>query len=709
MQKKGFFLILMFMAVLFGTSCGSKATVKEGESPKLVNVRISSYNEGTETSQYVRAELIFDKDISIASDTAKSLRITIADERIKEDEYTLTMGEDGRTAEFTISVEAITEGILKIGKAEKADVIYDILSADGSFASEDFTVEGIIPSGVILSSVDSQPGKVTKQVDSSWNIRSIAWIGISENGTLIPVSETQKLEMLDGYAAVHGHEFLMEDEDDIAKKMVEVLQNNYGSEYTFSQNGNQVTVEKADSEDTLDIVIYQYLKIDGQRVSQEMNGQDDENQSSDETVGADSEHEQDIKVKMIETDREVTDEEQTFLDRLHTASLGTGNMIDGTDLYTILTITGEAMPEEQIYSVRDLEDLLADSFQNEKMYEFGLPMEQGDYIGLNFSEFLSLCGADLDQKDLTLYMQSSDTTYKSYRMDELEEAGAQLFLALSGPDGALTNESSPVSGPMAICVSFNGTEEWVESVMQVRIGTGDVPVDPQYGYHNREPYLDSADKTFTVEVYQEGAQYLGAVKTAQFTTAEMEKMMDENPEAVVTNYYGTIGNEEIFQYMGVGGWLDCFKGLDLCWLLTSQVGLTNFSGRAELVGRDGEMYGTIDDLSYIAQSKEKSSEYYTLTSEGVKIPGAVPMIGFIKNGCPILPEHDHESAAYVAYNRLNQRLEESGISVETGVVKNHNGPFVACLGNRDGYYGGNQIETGGDCVLMRIYVNGNVE
>ena len=56
---------------------------------------------------------------------------------------------------------------------------------------------------------------------------------------------------------------------------------------------------------------------------------------------------------------------------------------------------------------------------------------------------------------------------------------------------------------------------------------------------------------------------MGAVKTAQFTTAEMEKMMDENPEAVVTNYYGTIGNEEIFQYMGVGGWLDCFKGLDL--------------------------------------------------------------------------------------------------------------------------------------------------
>ena len=81
------------------------------------------------------------------------------------------------------------------------------------------------------------------------------------------------------------------------------------------------------------------------------------------------------------------------------------------------------------------------------------------------------------------------------------------------------------------------------------------------------------------------------------------------------------------------------------------------------------------------------------------------MIACTKNGYPILPEHDHESAAYVAYNHFNQQLYQRGINTEIGVVKNHNGPFVACLGNLKGYYGGAEIETGGDCVLMKVYID----
>ena len=58
-----------------------------------------------------------------------------------------------------------------------------------------------------------------------------------------------------------------------------------------------------------------------------------------------------------------------------------------------------------------------------------------------------------------------------------------------------------------------------------------------------------------------------------------------------------------------------------------------------------------------------------------------------------------------AYNHLNDQLQAKGIETEVGVVKNHSGPFIACLGNLDGYYGGNQIETGGDCIAMKIYLN----
>ena len=43
--------------------------------------------------------------------------------------------------------------------------------------------------------------------------------------------------------------------------------------------------------------------------------------------------------------------------------------------------------------------------------------------------------------------------------------------------------------------------------------------------------------------------------------------------------------------------------------------------------------------------------------------------------------------------------------IDLGVVKNHSGPFVAALGDCDGYYGGYQMETSGDCIQMDIYLN----
>jgi len=83
----------------------------------------------------------------------------------------------------------------------------------------------------------------------------------------------------------------------------------------------------------------------------------------------------------------------------------------------------------------------------------------------------------------------------------------------------------------------------------------------------------------------------------------------------------------------------------------------------------------------------------------------VPMIGLIKNGAPILADHTHEGLGYIAYNTFNQYLESNGIGTEIGVIKNHNGPFIACLGNRTGFYGGNQVETGNNCVLIKLFIS----
>lgn len=690
MNKKRLCFIALFVLAFLLTSC-SKVTVSEENSPQLKDVSIISFNEGSESSQFVEVDLIFDREIAVVSDTAKSLRITIAGNRVQEGEYTLEADEDTCKAKLLISVEAITEGVLRIEKSEKADVISDIQDAGRTCAVMDFEVEGMIPSGVSLETIKTEPGTVVKQVTGVWNIRSIAWVGLTENGVLVPVSETRTLEMLDGYAAVHGHEFLMEDEEDIAEKIVEVLEHNYGSEYRFSCNGSEITAVKNGGDSPLDIVIYEYILVNGEAVKNQEEGAAHEHGSEEGSV-----------VKATEADRDVTSEEQKFLQNLHTATIGQEGITDGKELYQTMVITGNAMPEEQIYSVKDLEELLRISFENQNMYEIGLPLEMDNYIGMDFTTFLRLCGVS-SEKGLHVLCEDMDGKETQFSWDDWQEDGTTVLLALGSKEGPLT-QNSEMGGPMSLMVQTKEKVTWIKSLSKVTIGTGKVPEDPEYGYHNREPHLQGKDATFTVEIYQKGAEYLGAVKTCAFTTEEIENLMKEHPEAVVRNYYGTIGNMEVFSYMGVGGWLDCFEGIDFRWLLTEQVGLDSWEGTAELIGRDGEVYSTIDDLSYLAET-DKTSEYYVLTSEGVRIPDAIPMIACIKNGYPILPEHDHESSGYVAYNQLNQKLEQAGIGTEVGVVKNHNGPFVACFGNRDGFYGGNQIETGGDCILIRLYVN----
>ena len=262
----------MFMAAVTAVisavmlaSCGSVKTDDE-YSPQLEDVTVGSYSEGSEDSQYVTADLIFDREIAVTDEKCSDLRITISDERVKDDECEFTAGDDENTARIKIPVDAVTKGILKIGPAEKEKGISCIRSADEKYAVQDFTLEALIPSGVSLSTVSSEPGKVVKSVDSVWNIRSIAWVGITENGELILVSETRALELLDGYAAVHGHEFLAENDRDIAAGIVETLQNNYGAEYSVSCSKNIITVEKQGSDAELDIDIYSYRKINGRSI-----------------------------------------------------------------------------------------------------------------------------------------------------------------------------------------------------------------------------------------------------------------------------------------------------------------------------------------------------------------------------------------------------------------------------------------------------------
>lgn len=425
--------------------------------------------------------------------------------------------------------------------------------------------------------------------------------------------------------------------------------------------------------------------------------------AADEMQHEEESHEDSLKVKVTEQDREPDSQELAIIDKLYISDLSSYGTQYGSAIYSTVTVTGEAMPEESVYSVKDFEELIKISFTNQKMNDMGLFEEVDGYYGLDFIKFMELCGIDKDINNLTIVCQDAENNRKSLPYKKLSDKSKKVVLAVGNADGPFSMNENGIEESIMLMIFQDDEMKQQLPVRRIIAGSGKAAEDPEYGFHDYDPYKDSLESTFTVEIYQEGAEYLGATDVVEFTTEEMENLMRENPSKVYGSYYGTIGSEETYSYAGAGGWVDYFEGIDFLWLLKEKVGIQSLDGRAELVGRDGEVYNTIDDLKYFDYIGKEES-YYIMTKDGVKIPGAIPVIACKKNGYPILKEHEHESEAYVAYNTLNRNLEKKGVVTEVGVIKNHNGPFVACFGNLDGFYGGEQMETGGDCTLIKIYL-----
>ena len=253
----------------------------------------------------------------------------------------------------------------------------------------------------------------------------------------------------------------------------------------------------------------------------------------------------------------------------------------------------------------------------------------------------------------------------------------------------------PEEGRVLTLVRADGSE--MQGLKEMIISRESDPQDPHYTYHHlREGYDRSNDISFEINVIK-GEE---PVRTAVITTKELEEFAENHPEAVRRGYYGVSGDRNCFRTMGAGGWLDYFEGVDLYQLVTALVGECEDGARLEFYDRDGKLFTQVDDLEYIKNTPEE--EYYVLDRDGAEVFGSTPIIAYGKNGYPVLPAHDHESREYVAFNRLNRSLAEQGVVMEEGVVKNHNGPFIAGLGNREGMYGGYQKETGGDCIRLNI-------
>lgn len=450
-----------------------------------------------------------------------------------------------------------------------------------------------------------------------------------------------------------------------------------------------------------------------------------------------------IGPRLAPVDRVETEADAQFRKAMHMTYIGdaASSYGSGANLYHTLTVTGEVIGERQVYAVREIEELASFSMKNQAMHALALPasgmyaVREGEskitvkrnFAGLNLVKFLSLCGVSLDSQD-DVYLQfygAADTaqpaaTLTWRELQDYNKASADtpalLAFGLYNNKPLVKDDASDgysgccgnAGGPLRVVIPRQGEAALcIDDVSKILIGKTADAADPRYDLHNRAPF-DSLGKTFTVNVYDNAAGAGAApLKTQSFTTAQLEQLALAHPEHVVGNYYGLIGDRHSMNSMGLGAWLDYFEGIDLWWLLEDQVGLPSVKGRAVFYGRDGLAYTTVNDLHYLNNRSGDYSNYTITTPEAVDIPDAVPMIAFSKNGYPILPVHNDngECPGYYTYNHLNQVLTAAGVPCEVGVIKNDKGPFNACLGNVDNLYGGYQVETGGDCIRVDLYLD----
>ncbi len=377
----------------------------------------------------------------------------------------------------------------------------------------------------------------------------------------------------------------------------------------------------------------------------------------------------------------------------------TGN---GNVLYQPLKITGTGMPEEQVFSVRELLTIKNES---------GLGLDARcrirslgkDAGGLDLKPFLEMCGADLSEGTvLTFYTGSSaggGLSPSGVTLSAAELTGENNRAVLILPEDPGQAEVSPDS----LTVAASGSRDvFLENVGMIMVGAAGNMENPYYGMHatglgGKLSYMEST--VLTVNFFA-GEESGAPFKTCSFTIGEIEKMMREHPEKVCGNYFGMSGNEASKVKMGLGGFFDYYEGISMEYLLAEKCGLRNTPGIAVFYDRDGKESGRVTDLGYFF-----GGDRYLEITDDKSVSGVVPIIGVSKNGAPLLPRHDHEMEGNVNFNTFNTNAAAAGFDTKIGLVKNVSGPMIAGLPNMDGAYGGYRQETAGSCIRIDLIVD----
>ncbi len=341
----------------------------------------------------------------------------------------------------------------------------------------------------------------------------------------------------------------------------------------------------------------------------------------------------------------------------------------GEYIYSTLTITGSAIGEEIVLSVKEIEEL---SETTDIGYE-------GYYSTLTSGEIWNcrkMSGVDLykllvhigmsedlpdttpvkitakdghspgtlrlkDIKDITQYGY-----YESKDAQEPVETGLPVLVAyasdgqpLVGPTGdesfykRFTEEEGYVEGadnsggPLKLVFGQKNSSDYNAPKSSKFLDKIVVGEDVPYTRHTN----DLKDNLLTVKVFND--QFDSDPKTVTFTVSEIEDMVCKNKTAKVRNYYPTNG--------------DFYEGIDIWYLLHEKVGLTGTEGIVSFYKNNSKVADV--DMDYIRNPGRDYSTYYT-TKDGIKLHWIKPAIAYARDGKPMSEDDGGALAAVLPQN-----------------------------------------------------------
>jgi hypothetical protein len=253
--------LLLLSATLLG--CAPKAQVTQ-DSPWVISTSVVSTGDGTEDAQRVEARLVFSAPLVQSGALIDDLKITLNDAALDEkaifadvtlegdDTLLVTLKPaEGTGGPTSTHFFAVYEGKLSVSAREATGGLAHLvarISAAGADTRTGAAASAVIeqacvfqiPSGLVLETLESIPGssaantpaQASLRVVASPCIRAVAWVVMEPDGAR---------------ALVHNHEFFSYGNDvagrtRYAAYLIEPLARAFGSSYTFTQDGDTITV-----------------------------------------------------------------------------------------------------------------------------------------------------------------------------------------------------------------------------------------------------------------------------------------------------------------------------------------------------------------------------------------------------------------------------------------------------------------------------------